>query len=56
MTVKFSGYTAEVRELVVMCIATVGDATGAGGKSIAPDVDMLNEVFAKQVAKVATTS
>ncbi|BBX34867.1 hypothetical protein MMAG44476_34846 [Mycolicibacterium mageritense DSM 44476 = CIP 104973] len=56
VTVKFSGYTAEVGELVVMCIATGGDATGAGGKSIAPDVDMLNEVFAKQVAKVATTS
>ncbi|CRZ17424.1 DUF5642 family protein [Mycolicibacterium neworleansense] len=50
-TVKMliKGYTAQVGDIIVMCIAVGGESSA---RSVVPDIEMLNTVFTEQVTKV----
>lgn len=49
MKMMIKGYTAQVDDIVVMCIAVGGESSS---RSVVPDVEMLNAVFTEQVTKV----
>lgn len=43
------GYTAQIGDIIVLCIAVGGESSV---RTVEPDVEMLNTVFTEQVAKV----
>ncbi|CDO29290.1 hypothetical protein [Mycolicibacterium porcinum] len=49
MKMMLKGYTAQVGDIIVLCIAVGGESSV---RTVEPDVEMLNTVFTAQVAKV----
>lgn len=49
MKMKIKGYSAQVGDIIVMCIAVGGESSV---RTVEPDIEMLNTVFTEQVSKV----
>jgi hypothetical protein len=54
--VSVTGYTAQVGDVIVMCIAMGGEAASPNGRDVVRNIPMLDTVFAKQVDKVKNAS